>query len=567
MCIERDVPITMEDGLVLRADVFRPDDADVHPVIMTHGAYGKGLSWQEGFPYMWQTISREHPDALKGSSNRYQVWETVDPEKWVPDGYACVRVDSRGAGRSPGYLDVLSPQEISDFATCIEWAGTEPWSNGKVGLLGISYYAMSQWLVAARKPPHLAAICPWEGATDYYRDIVRHGGIVNTFVVNWAPQQVFRVQHGVGERGFRDPNTGDTVSGPETIPEGELRASRADVPGQIREHPLFDDFYRDRAADLSQIDVPLLSAANWAHHLATRSNFEAYVGAASQQKWLEVHGLEHWTLFSTDYGLDLQKRFFGHFLHGYDNRWQDQDPVTLNIRHVDGTFVRRGEREWPLARTQWTTLYLDPDAFTLSEDSTEGPGSRSFAALGEGLTFMAAPVARETEITGPLAARLNIASTTTDADLFLTLRVLDPDGVDVTFVSGMDPHGLPSFGWLRASQRKLDRERTLPYRPYHAHDEHEPLTPGKVVTLDVEIWPTSLVLPPGYRLALTVQGRDFELPGDGPWTTFYDVEMRGNGCFVHRDPVDRPGDVFGGTTTLVSAPGRPCYLLVPFIPD
>jgi hypothetical protein len=113
MLIERDVPITMEDGLVLRADVFRPNDAGVHPVIMTQGVYGKQLAWQEGFSYMWDIFTREHPDALAGSSNRYQVWETVDPEKWVPDGYACVRVDARGAGRSPGYLDMFSPHLAS----------------------------------------------------------------------------------------------------------------------------------------------------------------------------------------------------------------------------------------------------------------------------------------------------------------------------------------------------------------------------------------------------------------------------------------------------------------------
>jgi putative CocE/NonD family hydrolase len=120
-----------------------------------------------------------------GSSNRYQNWETADPEKWVPDGYVCVRVDSRGAGRSPGYLDIFSAQETRDYYECIEWAGTQPWSNGKVGLLGISYYAISQWLVAALQPPHLAAICPWEGASDYYREFTHHGGILDTFVSVW----------------------------------------------------------------------------------------------------------------------------------------------------------------------------------------------------------------------------------------------------------------------------------------------------------------------------------------------------------------------------------------------
>ncbi len=160
MHIDWDVPIEMDDGLVLRADVFRPSDEGHYPVIMTHGPYGKGVSFQEGYPAMWQSIEANHRDVLAGSSNRYQNWETVDPEKWVPDGYVVIRVDSRGAGRSPGYLDIFSPRETQDYYQCIEWAGVQSWSNGKVGLLGISYYAVSQWLVAALQPPHLAAICP-----------------------------------------------------------------------------------------------------------------------------------------------------------------------------------------------------------------------------------------------------------------------------------------------------------------------------------------------------------------------------------------------------------------------
>jgi uncharacterized protein len=148
MRIDWDAPIQMSDGVVLRADVYRPDDDGDYPVIMTHGPYAKGLAFQEGYTYMWPQLERDHPDALEGSTNKYQNWETVDPEKWVPDGYACVRVDSRGAGRSPGYIDIWSPQETQDFAECIEWAGKQAWSNGKVGLLGISYYAINQWQVA-----------------------------------------------------------------------------------------------------------------------------------------------------------------------------------------------------------------------------------------------------------------------------------------------------------------------------------------------------------------------------------------------------------------------------------
>jgi predicted acyl esterase len=566
MRIEWDMPIRMEDGVVLRADVFRPVQEGRYPVIMTHGPYAKGLAFQEGYPGMWRTLSAKYPDAVAGSTNKYQNWETVDPEKWVPDGYACVRVDSRGAGRSPGYLDIFSPRETQDYYECIEWAGTQPWSNGKVGLLGISYYAVNQWQVAVLQPPHLAAICPWEGASDYYRELTHHGGILNNFVSVWYPVQVASVQHGVGERGLRNPNTGEPVSGPDTMPQEELHLRHADSVAALAAHPFDDDYYRERSPELEKITVPMLSAANWSHDLHTRGNFEGYTRASSEHKWLEVHGLEHFTEFYTDYGVRLQKRFFGHFLKGEDTGWNQQPPIELNVRDIDGSFEVRPEQEWPLARTQWTKLHLDSRDGRLTRQRPIGRASVDFEALGDGVTFSTEPFTEEAEITGPAAARLCVSSTTTDADLFLTLRVLDPAGKDVTFVSAVDPAGVVGAGWLRASQRATDPERSLPYRPCHPHDHAEPLTPGQEVSLDIEIWPTSVVIPVGYRLALTIQGRDFEFPGDGPWPSIYGVPMKGHGMFVHVDSHDRPADVYGGITALVSGPNRDCYLLLPFVP-
>ena len=173
MRIDWDVAIEMDDGIVLRADLFRPVEDRRCPVILSYGPYAKGLSFQEGYKSNWARLTAAAPEVLEGSSNKFQNWELVDPEKWVPDGFACLRVDSRGAGRSPGVLDVWSAREGEDLYQCVEWAGTQPWSNGKVGINGISYYAMNQWIVGALRPPHLAALCIWEGAADYYRDLCR----------------------------------------------------------------------------------------------------------------------------------------------------------------------------------------------------------------------------------------------------------------------------------------------------------------------------------------------------------------------------------------------------------
>ena len=222
MRIDWNVPITMDDGLVLRADIFRPVKDGQYPVILSYGPYAKNLAFQDGYPSAWQRMAEKHPDVTAGSSNLYQSWEVVDPEKWVPHDYACVRVDSRGAGCSPGFIDHFSPRETKDFYDCIEWAGVQPWSNGKVGLNGISYYGINQWHVASLQPPHLAAMCIWEGAADWYRDMTHHGGILSTFWENWYDMQVKTVQYGAGERGKRSRVHTELVCGPETLPESEL---------------------------------------------------------------------------------------------------------------------------------------------------------------------------------------------------------------------------------------------------------------------------------------------------------------------------------------------------------
>ena len=557
MQIDWDVPVELSDGLVLRADVFRPPGADAFPVILSHGPYAKGLSFQEGYPVQWGLMVGSHPDVAEGSSNRYQSWEVVDPERWVGHGYACVRIDSRGAGRSPGFLDCWSPRETKDLYECIEWAAAQPWSNGRVGLDGISYYAINQWQAASLQPPHLAAICAWEGAADHYRDICYHGGIPSRFVGIWYPAQVEKVQHGTGERGGRSPVTGELATGPEVLPDAELARNRVDLAAQASEHPLDDAFHRERSADWSRVTVPLLSAANWGGQgLHSRGNFEAFAQAASTQKWLECHGLEHWTHFYTEYGRDLQRRFFDHFLKGEDNGWDREPQVLLQVRRPGDRFETRAEREWPLARTAWTRLYLDAGDRTLV-DEPAADATVEYEAGGEGVTFWAPRVERETEITGPLAATLHVSSSDEDADVFVVVRVFDPDGDEVHFQGTLDPHTPIAQGWLRASHRKLDPQRSREWRPFHPHDDVQPLVAGEIYELQVEIWPTCIVLPAGYRLALTVQGHDYDYGGEPVEMAWF--TMRGSGPFVH--------DSIAGCTVIVhTGRSHPSSLLLPVIP-
>lgn len=569
MRIEWDVPIEMDDGVELRCDVYRPTDDGEYPVIMSYGPYGKWLRFDQLYEDQWNRMVENHPDVSADSTNKYQSWEVADPEMWVPDGYAVVRVDSRGAGRSPGYLDVWSERETKDYAQCIEWAGQQPWSNGNVGLNGISYYAMNQWQVASLQPDHLTAMCVWEGAADFYRDLAHHGGISCTFAEGWYENQVYPVQHGVGENGFQSLLTGDPVAGPETLSEEELAANRADLGEDFQSNKLAtDDYWTERNPDWSNIDVPLLSAGNWGGQgLHLRGNIEGFIRSNSDEKWLELHCDEHWTEFYTDYGIELQKKFFGHFLKGEDTGWDEQPPIQMHVRKPGDESEVRYEEEWPLSNTDWTRFYLDADDHALSTEEKTDEASVTYDPLGDGVTFLTDPLERETEITGPIAAKLFVSSETEDADIFVVIRVFHPDMKEVTFQGALDPHKPISHGWLRASHRKLDDDLSTEWRPYHAHDEVQPLEPGEVYELDIEVWPTCVVAPEGARLAVSVRGNDYEYPGDtGDGLESMEGAFTGVGPFRH-DGADRPPEVYGGDVTIHTGLERDSHLLLPIIPD
>jgi hypothetical protein len=377
------------------------------------------------------------------------------------------------------------------------------------------------------------------------------------------------VQHGLGDRARKNPNTGESVAGAVTFSDDELAQNRTDPHVDLLAHPFDNAWHRARSADLSRVTVPLLSCANWGGQgIHPRGNFNGFVEAASAQKWLEVHGESHWALFSSGYGLALQQRFFDHFLKGVDNGWDRAPRVQLHIRHPGERFELRHEHEWPLARTQWTKLYLDPMDMSLQREPVAQGTAVGYDALGKGLTFSTPPLERATEITGPIAAKLFVSSSTRDADLFLIVRVFDPQDNELTFFGSTDPNTPIANGWLRASHRRLDPARSKPYQPWHPHDRAEPLTPGEVYECDVEIVPSCIVVPAGWRLALTVRGRDYVYEGEiGEFAKTFVYGTRGTGGMTHNDPESRPPGVFGGRVTLHAGGGHDAYLLLPIIPE
>lgn len=590
MIIELDNSIKMDDGIIIRYDVYRPSLEGRYPVIITYGPYSKGMHFSQSYGLFLKRIKEAYPEILEGTSGKYLNWETVDPEKWVPEGYAVVKVDSRGTGRSEGVIDSCSDREAQDFYDCIEHVAVQSWCNGKIAGLGISYYAIMLWAVAAKCPPHLSAIIPFEGASDFYREFARHGGIGHDFASIWYPLQVGSVQHGLGKFGQKGAISKDYVSGPETLSRKELAANRSSYITDIAEQEMIDnEVYERRKVDLSKINIPVLSCGNWGGNaLHLRGNIEGYLSIPSKEKFLEIHGLEHFTEFYTDYGRNMQKAFLDHYLKGLDT-WH-QAPVHLRLRNIDGSFTERDEQEWPLKRTKWTKFYLHKDGGFRETPSDNF--SVSFNADGDGLNFFTKPMEEEIEITGPIAGHFLISSTTDDADIFLTMRVLDPDGKDVSFVSANDAHGVIANGWLRASHRKLDAQKSTAYRPVHTHDEKQPLKPGEKVMLDVEVWPTSVIIPKGYRLGFYVGGKDFSFSDKSKWSKVsissymhvrflsslfktltpkgmfklltHDRIWKGQAMYTHN--VDRKAKAFHGVTTIHSNEDDKPYVLLPVIP-
>ena len=311
----------------------------------------------------------------------------------------------------------------SDLYHCVEWAGTQSWSNGKVGINGISYYAMNQWTVGALKPPHLAALCIWEGSSDYYRELCRHGGILSDFFNSWHPRQVGSVQHGVGSRGAKSAVTGELVAGPDTLSAAELAEICADSPGEAKRRKLYDDYHAARTADFAaDRGAAALGRQLGRHGAAHPRQFRGFFGAPGPNKNGSRCTATPTSRISTaTTARRCRSASSAIFSKARIPAGSRQPRVSLNVRHPHEKFVLRAENEWPLARTQWTKYFLQPDGRALRRQPPSAATTLDYDTTGDGLTFRTPPWRQSFEITGPVAAKLWLSSPTTDADLFLSL--------------------------------------------------------------------------------------------------------------------------------------------------
>ncbi|KAL4803142.1 Alpha/Beta hydrolase protein [Aspergillus unguis] len=570
---EQNVTIPLKDnsGLV-RCNVYRPKSSSERvPVLVTYGPYGKDIPYADFHPKSFSEVNPEH-------RSTHSAWETPDPAFWTSHGYAVVRADERGTGQSRGKLDTMSRETSEAFFDVVEWAAEQAWSSGKVGLLGISYYAGSQWRVGARQPKGLAAMIPWEGMSDYYRDRCRHGGILsNSFIQFWWNRQVITNQYGRPGRAERKWGV-DTIEG--DLPEDELEQNRQDQTVDNRLNFYRDqEYYASKEYTMADIQVPLLSVANWGGILLhLRGNVEGYTQAGSSLKYLRFITGRHDLPFYYREEVEIQRSFLDAFLKGDDRAgWSNgtapkvdivlrKGDVGFNNAEAEKGFPRRVENEWPIARTQYTKFYLTSGKELVTEPPSEKYSKLSYPALGSLdnpslIQFTTRPFEKETEITGHIVAHLNVSvtphpghPTPSDIDLFLTLRYISPEGKEV-FYTGTAGDPVPLCkGWLRVSLRKINTEHRrhreyLPHRDYFSTDVL-PVLPGEVYPVDVEVWPTNVVVEKGGKIVLEVASGD----------------TQGSGIFTHDEPSDRSPEKFQGLNHVHFGLGEN-YVTLPVIPQ
>lgn len=454
------LPVKVRDGTTLRVNVFRPKDAGTYPVIMSAHPYGKDrIPARSRNGRAVNPQYRLFPQPEPVSLSEWTSWEAPDPAVWVPHGYVVVNADLRGGGTSEGIGDLISDEEAQDYYDLIEWAGVQPWSNGRVGLDGVSYLCISQYKVAALAPPHLAAICPWEGFSDLYRDFTRPGGSrEDGFSIIWSKgtSKVARLR-------------------------GNLRQ-------EVRARPERDDWYRAKTPNIDGIRVPMLVCASFSDHsLHSRGSFEVFRRAASPQKWLYTHRGGKWSTYYSRKATAARIGFFDHFLKGAANGWNQRPAVHLEIHDSGPNPVAIVEEDsWPPRDLDWRPLRLDARIMALGETAPTTQAEVAFSSR-DVLRFQWS-VPKDMDVIGPMALRLWIkARDASDLLLFAGIRKFRA-GTEVTFEGSYGFSGdMVSKGWQRAAHRELDERLSIPAQPVHTHARAEPLAEGEIVPIDIAL--------------------------------------------------------------------------------
>lgn len=522
--IEKGVSIVMEDGTALSANIFKPKATGKYPVVLSFTAYDKDKGPDEYPPPLKAAYLPNHKFGSIEVSP-WTMWEAPDPAFWVSNNYVVLQVDSRGYFSSEGEASLFDMQNIEDFHEVIEWAGTQSWSNGHVGLNGVSYLAIAQWFAASNNPPsYLKAIIPWEGNNDPFREVLYHGGIPETsFTRFW----VNRVRQCANETKPLPP-----------FPVFKLGHKNPAILKKIQDPPQLD---------LSEIKVPALICATWSDQgLHSRGSFEGYKKISSKDKWLFTHGREKWTTYYSDEALNFQKDFFDHFLKNAENGFDTIPSVRLEIRESLDSFTVRYEKSYPIPGTQYQALYLNANDNSLQASLPTENASTEYDSFTGHAAFNY-QFEKDTELSGNMKLKLWVSTDKgSDMDLFVAVKKLNTRGQEVKFYlkTGFT-EGSVALGWLRVSERELDQEKSTDWQPVLTHNNPQKISRNQIIPVEIEILPSSTFFKKGESLQILVQGKDI-----------HNIPSMGHHYSVNK-----------GSHSLHTGGQYDAHLLIPIIPD
>ncbi len=475
---QRDVTVTLEDGTKIDMDIYRPVTEEKVPVLLGWGSFGKRLLPME-----------EPPEEVKNHIHYKEMMENInadsvmsgletrmgpDPFQWVQYGYAVANADPRGVYHSQGNMQYFGSQYGKDARDTIEFLARQEWCNGKVGISGTHWQAISAWFAAAEQPEHLAAIYLVEGHGHFYRDEMVRGGI---------PQL--------------DWNNRNRSFGYGMI---------EDIAGMSEKYPLYNDYWADKDVCFEKVTCPVYLVPSFVQTYHSRGPFEGFNRIASKDKWMRVHNGSQANEYRKMANVADSRRFFDYFLKGVDNGWADTPRYRLGLLdpgHTD--MIDRVVDAFPPAGYAERDFYLHPDG-VLSEMPAPESGLVSYISDdGKDCVHFTLSFEKQMELVGYSALKLWVeAEDATDMDIFVRLDKLSPEG-DVLLAQGTHDYAGPN-GRLRVSHRKLDAEKSTRLQPFHTHREEALLTPGEIAPVEIGIWPTAMVFHPGEQLRLEISG-------------------------------------------------------------
>ncbi len=470
--VEQDTQVKLRDGVTIRVDVYRPVDKKDCPVILWYAPYGKRGSFLNYDNFQHPTrmdIPREWEDGLNS-------FEAPNPSYWVSHGYAVISPDPRGVGSSEGYVHAWGSQQSEDEYDLIEWAAAQEWSNGKVGLTGNSYLAMSQYAVAGIRPPHLAAIAPWEGAFSPYKDTMARGGIIDLGFNNTLTSMIFT-------------NTGVE-----------------DVGTLMKEHPFYDEYWMDKEPDIENIEVPAYVVASWTNAIHSQGTIQAFLGMGSKEKWLRVHNTHEWTDYYRPEHVEDLRKFFDCYLKEIDNDWKETPKIrmsVLNPGHED--IVDRPYNEFPVPVEKDLYLNQKNGELVLSTEAQSEECVASYDATdNDGIKF-SIKMNEDMEWIGYGSMKLFVeVEAGDDMDVYAYVRKRDVNGniIEPTVVTDRFYPG-PN-GQLRVSSRKLDEAKSTALAPKLAQVGEEKIAPNQIIPIEIPFWPFGMKWEVGETLELQI---------------------------------------------------------------